>query len=56
MLQDEVISLKSKQNEELPQADKEQKKEILKLRQQVEEGRKAKEILKKQHLEKEEQH
>ena len=56
MLQDEEISLKNKQNEELPQGDKEQENEILKLRQQVEEGRKAAEILKKQHLEKEEQH
>ena len=56
MLQDEVISLKNKQNEELPQEDKEQENEIIKLRQQVEEGRKAAEILKKQHLEKEEQH
>ena len=47
MLQDEVMSLKNKQNEELPQADKEQENEILKLRQQVEEGRKSKEIMKK---------
>jgi len=36
MLQDEVISLKNKQNQELPQADKEQENEILKLKQQVE--------------------
>lgn len=35
MLQDEVISLKNKQNEELPKEDKEQENEILKLRQQV---------------------
>ena len=41
MLQDEVISLKNKQKEELPQVDKEQENEILKLRQQVEEGIKA---------------
>ena len=33
----------------------EQENEILKLRQQLEEGRKAEEILKKQYLEKEEQ-
>ena len=56
MLQDEVISLKNKQNEKLPQPDKEQENEILELRQQVEEGRKAEEILKKQYVEKEEQH
>ena len=36
MLQDEVISLKNKQNQELPHADKEQENEILKLKQQVE--------------------
>ena len=52
MLLGEVISLKNKQNE----AYKEQENEILKLRQQVEEGRKAAKILKKQHLEKEEKY
>ena len=40
----------------LQEQNEEQENEILKLRQQVEEGRKSKEILKKQYLEKEEQH
>ena len=51
-LEAEVISLKedleksNKQNEELLQAFEEQKNEILKLKQQVEEGRKGEEIMK----------
>ena len=40
----------------LQNVNEEQEKEILNLRQQVEEGRKSEEILKKQSLEKEEQH
>ena len=40
----------------LQNVNEEQEKEILNLRQQVEEGRKSEEILKKQCLEKEEQH
>jgi len=40
----------------LQEQNEEQENEILKLRQQVEEGRKSEEILKKQYLEKEEQH
>ena len=59
-LEAEILSLKedleNKQNEELPQANEEQENEILKLRQQVEEGRKAEETLKKQYLEKEEKY
>jgi len=57
-----VISLKedlknsNKQNEELLQAFEEQENEVLELRKQVEEGRKAEEIMKKKYLEKEEQY
>lgn len=40
----------------LQELNEEQEREILKLRQQVEEGRNSKEILKKQCMEKEEQH
>ena len=40
----------------LQEQNEEQENEIPKLRQQVEEGRKSEEILKKQYLEKEEQH
>lgn len=48
--------LQNKKNEELPQADEEQENEIIKLRQQMEEGRKVEEIFKKKYLEKEEQY
>jgi len=45
-LEAKILSLKedleNKQNEELPQADQGQEKKILKLRQQMEEGRKDK--------------
>ena len=57
-----MVSLKenlensNKKNEELPQEDEEQENEILKLTQQVEEGRKAEKIMKKQYLEKEDQY
>lgn len=57
-----VVSLKedlknsNKQNEELLQAFEKQENEVIKLRQQVEEGRKAEEIMKKKYLEKEEQY
>lgn len=44
----------NKQNEELLQALEEQENKVLELRQQVEEGRKGEEIMKKQYLEKEE--
>jgi len=40
----------------LQEQNEEQENEILKLKKQVEEGRKFEEILKKQYLEKEEQH
>ena len=48
--------LENNQNEEIPQADEEQENDILKLRKQMEEGRKVEEIFKKQYLEKEEQY
>ena len=57
-----VISLKqylknsNKQNEELLQAFEEQENKVLELRQQVEEGRKVEEIMKKKYLEKEERY
>ena len=57
-----VVSLKedlknsNKQNEELLQAFEEQENEVLELGQQVKEGRKAEEIMKKQYLEKEEKY
>ena len=59
-LESMVVSLKedlknsNKQNEELLQAFEEQENEVLELREQVEEGRKDEEIMKKQYLEKEE--
>ena len=55
-----VVSLKedlknsNKQNEELLQSFEEQENEVLKLRQEMEEGRKVEEIMKKRCLEKEE--
>ena len=61
-LKEEIIRLEeqlecaSRVREMLLALNKEQENEILKLRQQVEEGRKSKETLKKQCLEKEEQH
>ena len=57
-----VVSLKedlknsNKQNEELLQEFEEQENEVLELRQEVEEGRKAEEIMKKKYLEKEEKY
>lgn len=60
--EDEIFCLKedlensNKQNEELPQADEEQENDILKLKQQVEEGIKYEEIMKKKYLEKEEKY
>ena len=57
-----IVSLKedlknsNKQNEELLLAFEEQENEVLELRQQVEEGRIAEEIMKKQYLEKEEKY
>jgi len=61
-LEAKILSLKedleksNKRNKELLQALEKQENEVLELRQQMEEGRKAKGIMKKQYLEKEEKH
>jgi len=52
----EDLKNSNKKNEELLQAFEEQENKVLELRKQVEEGIKAKEIMKKQYLEKEEQY
>ena len=54
--QESQLECASRVRQMLQNVNEEQEKEILNLRQQVEEGRKSDEILKKQCLEKEEQH